>query len=168
MKKKKELFFFFTITSPSTFKSLLSSKIQPLVTSTKQLLSVSTQPGTAVNVAFSQRGLSALGVQDNLGDGDFSAGQVSNAQSLGDGGTSRWRGEFTGGKIHGVFLLASDTVANVQAQLSNIQGILGDSIQEVYQLQGAARPGDQEGHERMYFIVLFLCVDDVLMTPVCL
>ncbi|EEB98446.1 hypothetical protein MPER_02040, partial [Moniliophthora perniciosa FA553] len=66
MKKDKELFFFFGIQDAAAFKSKLVSDIHGLVTSTTQLLDVALQPVTAVNIAFSQTGLTALGVTDDL------------------------------------------------------------------------------------------------------
>ncbi|KAJ7766516.1 dye-decolorizing peroxidase precursor [Mycena maculata] len=151
MHKNTELFFFFGITDAATFKTQLASNIIPLITSTTEILSVDTQPVTAVNVAFSNTGLLALGVTDDLGDPDFVAGQFSEATTVGDD-TSTWYNEFAGTNIHGVFLLASDTVDNINTELVNIQSILGDSITEIYSLQGAARPGDEQGHEHFGFM----------------
>lgn len=150
MKKNSELFFFFGITDATTFKSKLASDIHPLITSTTQLLSVSTQPITAVNIAFSQSGLTTLGVTDNLGDSLFAAGQTADATAIGDPGTGNWVPGFVGTSVHGVFLLASDTVDNVNAMLSEIQNSLGDSITEIHRLQGQARPGAEQGHERKF------------------
>jgi len=152
MKKKKELFFFFSIKDAATFKSKLASDIKPLVTTTTQLLSVSTQPNTALNVAFSKTGLDTLGVTDSLGESLFNAGQFADAAALGDL-TSNWDPEFKGTGVHGVFLLASDTDQNVNDELANIQSILGSSITEIKRISGAARPGNQEGHERKSLIV---------------
>lgn len=151
MKKNKELFFFFAINDVTTFKSKLKDEIHALITTTTQLLSVSTQPNTAVNIAFSQTGLTTLGITDNLGDSLFTAGQEADASALGDPGTTNWVTQFVGHGIHGVILLASDTLDNINTELANIQSIFGDSITEVYSLQGAARPGDQQGHERKCF-----------------
>ncbi|KAJ7814334.1 hypothetical protein B0H14DRAFT_2604205 [Mycena olivaceomarginata] len=49
--------------------------------------------------------------------------------------------------IHGVMLLASNTVDNINSQLASLQSALGYSITEVYSLQAAARPdfGFQDG-----------------------
>lgn len=69
MKKKKELFFFFTIKQATTFKKNFGSKILPNITITKSILSSSTTPNTSVNVAFSQQGLTALGINDTFGEG---------------------------------------------------------------------------------------------------
>ncbi|KAJ7205969.1 dye-decolorizing peroxidase precursor [Mycena pura] len=149
--KNKELFFFFKVNDAATFKAKLASDIIPLITTTTEVLSEDTQPVTAVNLAFSNTGLVALGVDDELGDPDFVAGQFSEATSVGDD-PSTWNPAFAGTNIHGVFLLASDTVDNLNAELASIQSILGSSVTELYSLQGAARPGDEEGHEHFGFM----------------
>ncbi|KAJ7592102.1 fungal peroxidase [Mycena floridula] len=155
MKKNKELFFFFQIKDVPTFRSHLSADIHPLITNVPQLLSNDTQPGTMVNIAFSQAGLNALGVTDALGDSLFSAGQAAGATDLGDGplpGTANWVPAFsTAGKIHGVLILASDTTDNINSQLATLQGKLGASITESYRLLGEARPNSQNGHEHFGF-----------------
>jgi hypothetical protein len=149
MKKKKELFFFFHINDPATFKAKLASDIHPRITTTPQLLDVALMPVTAVNIAFSNTGLVALGVTDELDDSDFKTGQEDLANGLGDV-PSNWEEGYKGKQTHGVFLLASDTIDNVNAELAAIQGFLGDSITERHRLQGQARPGDQDGHERKF------------------
>ncbi|KAJ7484458.1 fungal peroxidase [Mycena latifolia] len=152
MKKNKELFFFFGIANPKTFKKKLKSNILPLITTTTQLLNVSAQPVTALNIAFSQTGLIALNVKDSLGDTAFANGQAADNGTLGDPGTKNWVPQFVGTKIHGVILLASDTVDNINTQLHHVQAALGDSITEIYRLAGAARPGSEEGHEHFGFL----------------
>ncbi|KAF7323719.1 DyP-type peroxidase [Mycena kentingensis (nom. inval.)] len=152
MKKSKELFFFYSITNPADFKTKLKNDIAPLITSTTQLLSVSTQPLTAVNIAFSQLGLTTLGITDNLADAQFTAGQAPSAAALGDGSTANWVPQFAARSIHGVMLLASDTVENIETTLANVKAKLGNSIEEIYSLQGAARPGAEEGHEHFGYL----------------
>ncbi|KAK7062703.1 dye-decolorizing heme-containing peroxidase [Paramarasmius palmivorus] len=152
MKKDKELFFFFSIQDAATFKSKLASDIHGLITSTNQLLDVSLQPITAVNIAFSNSGLSTLGITDDLNDAAFTSGQFVDAEALGDPGTGNWIEGFKGTGVHGVFLIASDTQSNVDAELVNIQNILGSSISEVHRLQGAARPGSENGHEHFGYM----------------
>lgn len=148
MKKKKELFYFFSISDADEFKKRLASDINPLITSTQALLDVSTQPITAVNIAFTQTGLTTLGITDDLDDTLFSAGQVDDAVALGDPGTTGWVEAFDGTGIHGLLILASDTTSNIDDELAVLENALGDSIQELHRLQGAARPGAEEGHER--------------------
>ncbi|KAK0443354.1 Dyp peroxidase [Desarmillaria tabescens] len=145
MKKKKELFFFFGIQDAARFKSKLASDIQPFITSVTDILDVATQPLTAVNLAFSHSGLSALGITDDLG-------QEADSAAIGDPGTSNWVQSFAGKSIHGVMLLASDTVENIDVTLSQILSILSDSIGELHRVQGSARPGSEEGHEHFGFM----------------
>ncbi|KAJ6536078.1 dye-decolorizing peroxidase precursor [Mycena capillaripes] len=155
MHKNKELFFFFHVNNAATFKSKLASDIVPLITTTTEILSVNTQPITAVNIAFSNTGLVTLGVNDDLGDSNFVAGQFADVHNtsfvIGDN-PSTWNAAFAGTNIHGVFLLASDTTANIDSELANIQSILGSSITEIHRLNGAARPGAEEGHEHFGFM----------------
>ncbi|KAJ7476657.1 fungal peroxidase [Mycena latifolia] len=152
MKKNKELFYFFSISNVTDFKSKLASDILPLITTTTQLLDVSTQPVTALNIAFSQTGLTALGVTDSLGDSAFAGGQFADLTSLGDPGSTNWVPEFAGTGIHGVMLFASDTEANIDSEVSTLEAALGSSITKVYTLQAAARPGSEAGHEHFGFL----------------
>ncbi|KAJ7243455.1 fungal peroxidase [Mycena rebaudengoi] len=152
MKKKRELFFFFSITDAKKFKAKLNKEILPILTTTTQLLSVSKQPVTALNIAFSQSGLTALNITDSLGDPAFAGGQLKDAANLGDPGTADWVPQFVGTKIHGVILFASDTVNNCNNELTKLKRTLSNTIKEVYSLQGAARPGNQEGHEHFGFL----------------
>ncbi|KIJ48051.1 hypothetical protein M422DRAFT_163272, partial [Sphaerobolus stellatus SS14] len=152
MKKNMETFLFFSIANSTLFKQKLRADIKSRVTSTAQLLSVSSQPVTALNVAFLQAGLNALGVIDDLSDFVFSGGQESDAGELGDPGTINWVPAFKGSQIHGVFLLASDTSANLNSFVSEFTAIVQDSIHQIYRLDGAARPGAQAGHEHFGFM----------------
>ncbi|KAJ7743528.1 hypothetical protein B0H14DRAFT_2542129 [Mycena olivaceomarginata] len=151
MKKNQELFYFFSIADVADFKSKLASDILPLITTTTQLLSVSTQPITALNIAFSSSGLNALNVTDSLGDSAFAGGQFADLSNLGDPGSTNWVPEFAGTGIHGVSLFASDTVDNIDAAVSSLESDLGNSITKVYYLQAAARPGSEAGHEHFGF-----------------
>lgn len=160
MRKKQELFFFFQIKSPKDFKSKLRSKVFPFITSVTQIQDLSTSGNNSatlgnnsalVNIAFSHAGLSALGVPELAPANDpFTVGQKSLAVStLGDPNTNNWVPAFTKpSTLHGVFVIFSDTQARINSQLSRIQQSLGNSISEVYRLQAAARPGNEQGHER--------------------
>ncbi|KAJ7723390.1 fungal peroxidase [Mycena metata] len=153
MKKNRELFYFFTIADVADFKPKLSGSILPLITSTTQLLDVSTQPETALNIAFSQTGLTALNVTESLGDSIFSAGQFADLANLGDFAPSHnWVAEFAGTGIHGVMLFASDTDDKINTAVTNLESALGDSITKVYSLQAGARPGAEAGHEHFGFL----------------
>ncbi|KIJ24614.1 hypothetical protein M422DRAFT_194503, partial [Sphaerobolus stellatus SS14] len=122
-----------------------------LITTTTQLLDVNKQPNALVNVAFSQTGLTALNVTDNLGDPIFSAGQFANAANLGDPGTGNWVSAFKGTNIHGVFLLASDSTVLIDLEWAAVQVLFGSSISQIYTLSAQARPGSEEGHEHFGF-----------------
>jgi len=151
MKKNKEKFFFFSINDPATFKKKLKAAAG-FITSTIQLLDPSKQPPAMVNVAFSQSGLNTLNVTDNLGDALFSAGQFAGAADLGDPGTDKWIPAFKGTRVHGVFLLASNSMLLIDAQWVTTKLLFGSSISELYTLSAQARPGSELGHEREYEI----------------
>ncbi|KAJ7636939.1 fungal peroxidase [Roridomyces roridus] len=152
MKKNQELFYFFSIADAAAFKPKLASDILPLITTTTQLLQVSTQPTTMLNIAFSATGLSALGITDSLGDADFAGGQFAALTALGDPGSTNWVPQFAGTNIHGVMLFASDTVANIDAAVASVESALGSSITKLYTLAGAVRPGSEAGHEPFGFL----------------
>ncbi|KAJ7192911.1 fungal peroxidase [Mycena pura] len=152
MKKNTELFYFFSIANAMDFKPKLASEIFPLITTTTQLLDVNTQPTTTLNIAFSQTGLTALGVTDTLGDSAFAGGQFVDLENLGDPGSANWVPHFAGTGIHGVFLFASDTEDNIDAAAASLEAALGDCVTKVYTLLGAARPGMEAGHEHFGFL----------------
>ncbi|KAJ7230326.1 hypothetical protein GGX14DRAFT_582828 [Mycena pura] len=145
MKKNTELFYFFSIANATDFKLKLASDILPLITTTMQLLDVNTQPATALNITFSQTGLTALGVTDPLSDSAFAAGQFVDLENLGDSGSANWVPQFVGTGIHGVFLFASDTEDNIDAAVASLEAALGDCVTKVYTLLGAAHFGFLDG-----------------------
>ncbi|KAJ6499790.1 fungal peroxidase [Mycena vulgaris] len=151
MKKKKQLFYFFSIADPTDFKPKLADDILPLITTTTQMLTTATQPITALNIAFSQTGLNALNVTESLGDAVYSGGQFKDLNNLGDPGPVNWVPEFADTGIHGVILFASDTEDNIDNEVANVEAALGDSITKVYTLSAASRPDDQSGHEHFGF-----------------
>ncbi|KAF8494772.1 hypothetical protein JB92DRAFT_2995234 [Gautieria morchelliformis] len=151
MKKKTELFYFFHINNVKSFKRSLKI-LAPLITTTTQLLDVKKQPDALVNVAFSQTGLTALAVNDTLGDPVFAGGQFADAGNLGDPGTVNWVQAFKGTNIHGLFILASDSSVLINIELVAIKVLFGSSITLQHSLQGQIRPGNQEGHEHFGFM----------------
>jgi Dyp-type peroxidase family len=161
MKKKVELFYFFHINNATTFKNGLKV-LAPQITTTTQLLDVATQPNALINIAFSHTGLTALGVNDTLGDTAFSDGQFADAGNLGDPGTANWVQAFNGTNIDGVFLLASDSTNVTDFELQAVQGLFGSSITELHRLQGQVRPGDKEGHERKLAVASVYAIAEVL------
>lgn len=145
MKKKAESFIFFQIDNTAVFKIGLKKAINYLTTTT-QLLSGANVPAI-VNVAFSQSGLTHLGVTDSLGDDVFSGGQFSDAANLGDV-VENWLDVFKGTNIHGVFLIASDGQGIINQTWHNVNQAFGNSLTVKYLLSGQARTGNNEGHER--------------------
>jgi hypothetical protein len=152
MKKKLELFYFFTINNPTSFKKKLHTQVVQRITNTLQLLNVASQPVVCLNPAFSQSGLLKLGITANLQDSPFQKGQTVDANNLGDPGTKNWVPQFIGTKIHGVFLIASDTMTNINAMVSWLNSVYGTDITNVYSLQGNIRPPPYDGHESKYSI----------------
>lgn len=149
MRKPVELFYFFEIKDAAFFKFALRNHVIHFITSTAVLLSdPQSQPLAFMNIAFSQRGLHALQIKDDLGDPFFTAGQLNDAPQLGDDVDGDWDPAFKGTGIHGVFLIASDAQDNVNKMLEKVLFFFGESISETTRLQGAARPGSQAGHER--------------------
>lgn len=158
MQKQKELFYFFGINpnEVNTFKDILASKIAPNITSTKQLLGkTEQQPLTAMNLAFSQKGIDTLlgtGSPDaQLGDQFFAQGQSADEENLGrprhQSGVQTTSVVFD---VSGLFLLASDTWDLVEDQLKWLKATLGTSASEMYTLRGAMRPGTEAGRESAY------------------
>lgn len=150
MNKPKELFFFYTINDAAAYKAALTKTIVPLVTSTSVLLGpASGQPAAMLNVAYSNTGLKALNVTDDLGDQFFSAGQFDGSQVLGDDDpAANWVKAFQGTSVHGLFMIASDSDDSINDTLSTITAALGPAITEAHRVEGNLRPNDQAGHER--------------------
>ena len=112
----------------------------------------------ALNLAFSQSGLTKLGVTDDLGDKAFKNGQFVDADNLGDPGTVNWKPAFKGTNVHGVFLIASDSTILTDAMILFLTGILGSDITEQYRLLGNVRPGPEAGHESTHIVIELLLV----------
>ncbi|EJD48669.1 DyP-type peroxidase [Auricularia subglabra TFB-10046 SS5] len=146
MQKPKELFYFFSIGDAASFKTHLAKDIAPILTSAEQMLNTTQQPLVLLNMAFSQAGLTTLGVLDSLGDTSFTLGQIKAIQTLAEK-SDGWQQEFKGTGIHGVMLLASDTVDLINQQVAFLETTFGSSMRKVYALDGAMRPGALAGHE---------------------
>jgi hypothetical protein len=166
MKKQVERLIFIHINNAARFKSSLRIYL-PFITSTETLVSPAVlQPLAFVNLAFSQTGLTALGITDNLNDTHFASGMFSDAPNLGDD-TSEWISPFAGTNVHAVIVLGSDQVRlviekirqclnnlnNVQTAIldlfqSTLSLTFGSSITILNTLTGQVRPGNQAGHER--------------------
>lgn len=156
MKKPAEHFYFFHINDVAAFKNVLKNDIVPRITSVETLVSPpAEQPPAYVNIAFSQSGLTALGITEALNDGAFAKGQFADASNLRDD-TAQWAAPFKGTSIHGVILVGSDRDTNIEQTFAEFKSAFLASVSVVFSLDGAARQGSQEGHERKVLCALDL------------
>ncbi|KAI0478137.1 hypothetical protein F4859DRAFT_48294 [Xylaria cf. heliscus] len=171
--KKNQSFLFFRIKAgqASKFRDDLRSFI-PLVTTTteakkfhqaihegKQEASRQGKPfplieNSGVNIAFSKKGLVALGITDNSGDPIFEKGMLADARSLGDD-LADWDANFKK-DIHGVITVVANNNIVLDRTLDQIRKIfqVGQkdvTIEEVTRLVGQTRPGAEKGHEHFGF-----------------
>ncbi|KAG9086724.1 hypothetical protein FRC07_013004, partial [Ceratobasidium sp. 392] len=161
--KKKEEFVFFVIKNAAHFKATLPHlKIASTADVQRSHQAISDargeNPGGLIplpllNIAFSQQGLNALGIKDDIKDFAFSKGQLADAEKLGDQGTAsdtgfdpHWEPAFKG-RIDGVLLAAGESWKTVNDVVKTALDTLGHSVHIVYKLKGAVRPKDQKGHE---------------------
>ncbi|KAF8531600.1 Dyp-type peroxidase [Gautieria morchelliformis] len=174
--KRVQSFIFFTITNPTEFRQRLKAII-PLITTTTQVLAdeaaiaAHKESGagglltlTGTNIAFSSKGLIALGVADQLGDDIFTRGQLDDARkSSADGGIADPGTPVDGGgidpawdplfkkTIHGVFNVTGDSKLTITARITVIESILATAINILGQVDGNVRPGNEAGHEHFGF-----------------
>ncbi|QRV92073.1 Dye-decolorizing peroxidase msp1 [Ceratobasidium sp. AG-Ba] len=161
--KTFEHFFFFTIVKPDTFKENLSSlqftTSDDIVKAREAILGLKAKtPGERLqlkllNVAFSQKGLDALGIEGDLNDEAFTKGQLQDALALGDApamhgdpNKPNWKPAYFE-RIDGVFLAAGDCFTRTVEVLNDALNKLQGSVKEVYRLNGNTRPGDQRKNE---------------------
>ncbi|KAF8596577.1 Dyp-type peroxidase [Ceratobasidium sp. AG-I] len=161
--KRKEEFVFFMISEPAGFKSALP-KLK--ITSTADVIQSQGAiaearaadptcliPLSFLNIAFSQRGLHKIDVNDDIGDFAFAEGQLHQAEILGDDGVKtstgfdpHWEPAFKDG-VDGVLLIAGDSWKSVNATVAAALHTLGTSVKVVYRLKGSVRPGEEKGKE---------------------
>ncbi|GAP93476.1 hypothetical protein SAMD00023353_13300010 [Rosellinia necatrix] len=171
--KRNQSFFFFRIRAghASHFREDLRSFI-PLITSTtdakkfhqsikeakreaaKQRKPCSLIENSAVNLSFSQKGLDALGISDDIGDTVYKNGMLSDAANLKDD-LADWDSKFKQ-EIHGVFLVTANCKAVLEETGDRIKRIFrvgqkNAAIDEVIRLSGNTRPGAEHGHEHFGF-----------------
>lgn len=159
MRQQNEIFHFFSIADPPTFKRQVSGVISQ-ITTVESMLDPSTQPHAMTNIAFSQSGLTTLGIHDDVNDTDFRMGQFASAPVLAEN-TDNWVDQFKGTKVHGVFMIASDSQNLMMGQSRSIQNQFGRSINILYSIQGQMRPGNQAGHERKPYYYFFALIQQV-------
>ncbi|WP_261556956.1 Dyp-type peroxidase [Frankia tisae] len=110
------------------------------------------KPNSAVNVAFTARGLRALGLRDSV-LGTFSppflAGMASRAALLGDWGTSapkHWTGGLGGPSVHALVWLSARTPRYLAQRLRWLDGTLADGGLAVVSTQPTALLKGQREH----------------------
>ncbi|CAI6334160.1 unnamed protein product [Periconia digitata] len=175
--KQTEKFLFFQINDVDGFRTNFGNVI-PLITTaeqtsgniseirqTKQRIGLAANEGdgetvhpavvtvSGVNIAFSAKGLSKIGLVDEVGDPEFQKGQRADAEELGDEGTGsgssyepKWESQFLQ-EIHGVALIAGDSHESVDEKVQSVKEILSTTITELHSITGDVRPDSQRGHE---------------------
>ncbi|KDN45326.1 hypothetical protein RSAG8_04913, partial [Rhizoctonia solani AG-8 WAC10335] len=161
--KKKEEFIFFVIQDAAKFKEALSNlkvtttadviEARKTIQEKKSQQSGGLVPLAFLNIAFSKKGLDALGITDDLGDEPFAQGQLDDAKDLGDDGVTEadgfhpsWETAFKH-RVDGVFVIAGESWASVNAKTLEVLVAFTSSLRVVYRLKGSVRPGNQKGHE---------------------
>ncbi|KAG4442509.1 hypothetical protein IFR05_002009 [Cadophora sp. M221] len=124
---------------------------------------------SGINIAFSHKGLRAMGIKDKTGDTTFEKGMLADADGedrdkdeegqptnyLNDD-LSQWEPKFRDESIHGVILVTGSSHPKLKEALQKVKKIFkvgeeGASITEVIQVEGHVRPGDIAGHEHFGF-----------------
>ncbi|ETS85594.1 hypothetical protein PFICI_03619 [Pestalotiopsis fici W106-1] len=172
--KKVQTFFFFRIKADhaASFRNQLTHLL-PLITSAKDARSFREEikdakrriapeghqigliENSSVNIAFSQFGLTALGITDDIKDGPFKIGQKKDAvEKLGDK-LEDWDPAFKN-DVHGVILVAASHQHVLNRGWDRVKHIFhvghkDASIEVVKELDGKLRPGAEKGHEHFGF-----------------
>ncbi|THH17068.1 dyp-type peroxidase [Bondarzewia mesenterica] len=181
--KKTQTYVFFQITNSNAFRTALAHLV-PLITSTKEVVghrqSIADNKAAAarnshepplleivgVNVAFSQIGLNTMGIKDDIQaePNPFKAGQLKDAQNLGDKGVTDKSGNFVPDwidafkhPVHGVFIISGHDHPSVSKKVHEVEHIFGvdgqhPSFKEVLKVVGDVRPGKEKGHEHFGFL----------------
>ncbi|KAI0399119.1 Dyp-type peroxidase [Xylaria palmicola] len=165
--KKHQVFHFFSIRDATNFRRNLRAFI-PLITDTteakkfhqtikeaKKEASLIGKPlelleNSGVNISFTQKGLLALGINDDIRDDIFKAGMLKDAPELGDKTEVDWDPKFKK-DIHGVIIVTANSKAILDATLAGIKVIFLATIIDVKTLFGHTRPGPEDGHEHFGF-----------------
>lgn len=164
--KKAQALFFYQIKDVQGFKQALAKFIPFIATETsvakgRNDIAQHKNSGASgllnlkfTTVSFSSKGLVKLGVKDDINDASFTAGQLADAQSLGDKGTTQnnvfepdWLFPFKH-DIHGLFSICGPSVQIVQLELLAVLAHFHCTIREVYKVVGSVRPGAEDGHEQ--------------------
>ncbi|MGA2409971.1 MAG: hypothetical protein ABSG46_06215, partial [Candidatus Binataceae bacterium] len=171
LQKNWEYFIFFTIKDRAAFKKVMKNDVIGLITSAqtahdrdiinqhrRRLGESQIEPWLGLNVSFTSDGLTQLigALPDGL-DPAFVEGAASRAVSqLNDpadaNGKVDWKAPFASGNIHGVFLLTGPSEEFVDEHHAVLIGLLGTSIQAVYEEKGHVRPDDAKGPEHFGYL----------------
>ncbi|KAI8946060.1 Dyp-type peroxidase [Xylaria longipes] len=159
--KKNQTFFFFSIKAnqASRFRDDLARLIPSITTTTqarafhdaikkaKNENSRELIKNHGVNIAFSHKGLLALGIEDDLGDAVFKNGMFADIKNLGDD-LAEWVENFKK-DIHGVILVTANSEDDLGEALHNVKrkfsvGHKLATIEEVTRLSGDTRLAGRE------------------------
>ncbi|KAJ5461244.1 Dyp-type peroxidase [Penicillium daleae] len=172
--KKAETFYFFRITKPEVFKTHLS-QLAPLLTTAEDAQRMrediyrKKEAGTlkgliklsAINVAFSSKGLAKLGAE-GFADDLFNNGQWQDMTHPGTGEDPKkhqglddqqdWYHQFKprNGSVDGVFIVAGDSDQTVKKTIESLiekifnVGVAGQSLQRIFSQSGNVLPDDRE------------------------
>ncbi|KIJ46849.1 hypothetical protein M422DRAFT_226547 [Sphaerobolus stellatus SS14] len=173
--KRFESFLFFQITNATLFRQKLKAVI-PFITNTTKVLADTKAINehknnggkgllklSHANIAFSAKGLKALGIADQLGDSFFTNGQLADASATFANGGIEDPGKVTGTtidpawdplfkqEIHAVFIVAGESQLTINAELVTLTTLLLGSIKVLGTETGNVRPGNEAGHEPFGF-----------------
>ncbi|CAD6591576.1 MAG: hypothetical protein ASARMPREDX12_006552 [Alectoria sarmentosa] len=178
--KKTQTYFFFLIDESriQEFRTQLA-KLIPLITTTAQVFThqeaISKNKTDAakrgvppsllkisgVNIVFSQKGLTKMGINEDIKDTAFSKGMHEDAPNLGDPGTATsdspdWVPAFKHG-VDGMVLVSGESHSTVAEKLAEIErtffvGAPFATIHEALRIVGDVRPGKEKGHEHFGFL----------------
>ncbi|RYC54895.1 hypothetical protein CHU98_g11314 [Xylaria longipes] len=159
--KKNQTFFFFSIKAnqASRFRDDLARLIPSITTTTqarafhdaikkaKNENSCELIKNHGINIAFSYKGLLALGIEDDLGDAVFKNGMFADIKNLRDD-LKEWAENFKK-DIHGVILVTANSEDDLGEALHNIKrkfsvGHTLATIEEVTHLSGDTRLAGRE------------------------
>jgi Dyp-type peroxidase family len=177
--KRYQSFVFFDIVHPTQFRQKLQSII-PLITTTTQAMhdndAIDAHKAkgekcllklVGTNIAFSQKGLDALGITDDLKDPLFLAGQLADASKNAQEGGLADPGVVTGPPthpttdpawepafkqtIHGCFLITGESLTTTHERSAHLDHVLGGSVKKLFTVRGRVRRGAENGHEHFGF-----------------
>ena len=143
LQKAAEIFVFFAIKNPASFKHDLKTVVPMIATTAltrkyeiaaaamkdhRPFVAADLKPVLKINVAFTARGISKLGLSHAGADPSFVAGMEAGAAQLGDD-LGDWANIYRGQQIDGVFMVASwnSDIDDAETDALNaVSGLLGE------------------------------------------